>query len=377
MMIPTGMVLAQTPFNDILSGTNQKDTLKSKDGNDIVLGFGNDPGGGNKPETLDGGNGNDELIGDANVFVPLQPPVGAPGDDKLNGGNGDDFIAADQGDDELIGGQGAGEDVMHGGAGNDGLVGGNGDDELHGGSGDDVLQGGNGDDFLFGGLNDDDLTGGNGADFLDGGFGNDICRVTEGLDTWVNCETVVDENTGEPIGGAPPPPPTPGPGDSDSDGLTDDDETNIHGTDPFNPDTDGDGLSDGAEVNTHLTDPLNMDSDSDGLSDGVEVGNGTDPNDPNDPPSTPTTFDVQPIIDEVQLELSLSNKDRNQLTTSLNTAQSAADDGDLPTACSKIGQFDQRVNRLLDRENVTEAVGLGWLADSNAIQVEHCGATPI
>lgn len=36
--------------------------------------------------------------------------------------------------------------------------------------------------------------------------------------------------------------------DSDGDGLTDDDEINIHGTDPNNPDTDGDGFNDGVEV---------------------------------------------------------------------------------------------------------------------------------
>ena len=36
--------------------------------------------------------------------------------------------------------------------------------------------------------------------------------------------------------------------DSDGDGLSDGDETDIHGTDPTNPDTDGDGSTDGAEV---------------------------------------------------------------------------------------------------------------------------------
>jgi len=36
--------------------------------------------------------------------------------------------------------------------------------------------------------------------------------------------------------------------DSDGDGLSDDDEINIYGTDPFNPDTDGDTWEDGPEV---------------------------------------------------------------------------------------------------------------------------------
>ena len=61
------------------------------------------------------------------------------------------------------------------------------------------------------------------------------------------------------------------PVDSDGDGLTDDDEINIHHTDPHNWDTDGDGLSDGDEVNVHKTNPLNPDTDGDGLLDGDEV----------------------------------------------------------------------------------------------------------
>jgi hypothetical protein len=59
--------------------------------------------------------------------------------------------------------------------------------------------------------------------------------------------------------------------DSDNDGLDDNDETNIHGTDPENPDTDSDNLSDGDEVNTHQTNPLLADSDSDGMPDDFEV----------------------------------------------------------------------------------------------------------
>lgn len=59
--------------------------------------------------------------------------------------------------------------------------------------------------------------------------------------------------------------------DSDGDGLSDWEEINVHGTDPFNPDTDGDGLSDGDEVKVFRTDPLNPDTDYDGLSDGAEV----------------------------------------------------------------------------------------------------------
>jgi len=89
--------------------------------------------------------------------------------------------------------------------------------------------------------------------------------------------------------------------DTDNDGLTDDDEINIHGTDPNDPDTDDDGMEDGAEVrngldpnsdvgddgasgdpdsddltnidevNVHSTDPLDDDSDDDTLTDGDEI----------------------------------------------------------------------------------------------------------
>ena len=72
--------------------------------------------------------------------------------------------------------------------------------------------------------------------------------------------------------------------DSDGDGLSDSDEVNVHGTDPFDADSDDDGLGDGAEVNVHGTDPLLADSDGDGFGDGVEVAAGSDPNDPGSTP---------------------------------------------------------------------------------------------
>ena len=78
------------------------------------------------------------------------------------------------------------------------------------------------------------------------------------------------------------------PPDTDGDRLSDEDEINIHGTDPNDPDSDGDLLSDGTEVlGTNPTDPNDADSDNDGLNDGVEDANGngafdegeTNPND--------------------------------------------------------------------------------------------------
>jgi len=359
LLIPTGVAFAVitgtgTPGNDILYGTDKKDTkLQGKDGNDIVLGLGNDPAPGPpKPESLQGGNGNDELVGDVDVLGLCPGDCGgAPGVDKLDGGTGDDFVVGDEFNDELIGGNGAGEDVLFGSAGDDGIVGGNGDDEAHGGFGNDVILGGNGNDFLFGDHGDDDIAGGNGQDFIDGGFGHDICRVVVGSDTWVNCEVIVDDNTGEEI------PEPPSAGDADGDGLTDDDEINIYLTDPNNPDTDGDGLNDGTEVSM-----------------------GTDPLDPNDPPPpTPTTFDVSGLITQVNNLTSppIKVKDQNQMLSKLTVAQEDADLGDLPGACQSMNNFDKIVERLLKQGNVIQAEGDQLLIDSNIIQVEHCGATPI
>jgi len=67
--------------------------------------------------------------------------------------------------------------------------------------------------------------------------------------------------------------------DTDGDGLSDQDEINIHGTDPNRADTDGDGLSDGAEITLYGTDPRSVDTDGDSLSDADEINDhGTNPN---------------------------------------------------------------------------------------------------
>ena len=66
--------------------------------------------------------------------------------------------------------------------------------------------------------------------------------------------------------------------DHDNDGLSDENETQIYGTDPYDSDTDDDGLNDYDEVMVYGTDPLSSDSDLDGLSDLVEVSStGTNP----------------------------------------------------------------------------------------------------
>jgi uncharacterized repeat protein (TIGR02543 family) len=59
--------------------------------------------------------------------------------------------------------------------------------------------------------------------------------------------------------------------DDDNDGCSDEDETNIHHTNPKLADSDGDGLTDLAEIESHHTNPNLADSDNDGLRDGEEI----------------------------------------------------------------------------------------------------------
>ena len=59
--------------------------------------------------------------------------------------------------------------------------------------------------------------------------------------------------------------------DHDDDGLEDVNETEIWGTDPYDPDTDGDGLNDYEEVMNYGTNPLSSDSDLDGVGDLEEI----------------------------------------------------------------------------------------------------------
>ena len=85
------------------------------------------------------------------------------------------------------------------------------------------------------------------------------------------------------------------PVDTDGDGLSDDDEINIHGTDPNVVDTDGDGLDDGTEVGLG-TEPFNADTDGDGLNDGDELGAGADPLNPDtDGDGKPDGTDPNPL----------------------------------------------------------------------------------
>jgi len=64
--------------------------------------------------------------------------------------------------------------------------------------------------------------------------------------------------------------------DIDGDGLTDGEEINIYGTDPFDTDSNDNGIPDGAEILLGA-DPLLADNDDDGLSGPLEVAIGTNP----------------------------------------------------------------------------------------------------
>lgn len=87
--------------------------------------------------------------------------------------------------------------------------------------------------------------------------------------------------------------------DSDGDTLSDVDEINIYGTDPYNADTDNDAIDDDSELNYWGEDwnldsdndgtinILDDDSDNDGMTDAIEISQGTDPR---DSASFPTTI---------------------------------------------------------------------------------------
>jgi len=199
--------------NDIIIGTKKDNVrdikISGSGGADSLLGCGGD-------DVITGGNGDDELVGDEDIFADTFDDTCdgvTPGQDDLDGGNAEDYITGGGEDDDLSGGSGAGRDELFGGDGDDVLSGGNGHDDMDGGPGDDLMFGGNGNDYLRGGPGNDILQGGNGADimeggdgndelfskgggFLDGGPGFDICHVDSSSDIFMNCEQVVDSQSG-------------------------------------------------------------------------------------------------------------------------------------------------------------------------------------
>ena len=96
--------------------------------------------------------------------------------------------------------------------------------------------------------------------------------------------------------------------DADGDGLTDQDETNIYGTDPDQGDTDSDGMPDGWEVEYDLeplTDDAMNDPDGDGLNNLQEYQISTDPNDSDtDNDGLNDLEDENPLIPDTTPEIS-------------------------------------------------------------------------
>lgn len=116
-----------------------------------------------------------------NLTSKIAHPASANGSANLVlGTTGADTISSLGGTDCIVG---RGEnDTLQGGAGVDILLGGTGNDTLFGNGGNDALYGGEGDDSLYGG---------NQRDHLDGGPGYDVCDGENGVDTFANCEVMI------------------------------------------------------------------------------------------------------------------------------------------------------------------------------------------
>jgi Ca2+-binding RTX toxin-like protein len=169
---------------NIITGTDNGETLTGTDGDDVVFGKGGDDfiylldgtidvaEGGEGDDYVEGGEGQDVVYGGPGADHLL----GAAGDDVIYGGHnvndgpGDDWIEGGEGNDTLVGGLGS--DLVEGGAGNDSIA----DDK----GGSDELYGGDGDDFIslsrFSGMAGT-------VSEMDGGIGDDqfaIGALTEG-----------------------------------------------------------------------------------------------------------------------------------------------------------------------------------------------------
>jgi Ca2+-binding RTX toxin-like protein len=196
-------VTPTSPFSadgEELNGTEDKDLILGKNGNNIVNAYGGDDvifeDGGN--DIIYAGDGNDVVYsGDDNdlAFGEAGNDIvyAGKGDDIVLAGDGNDVVFADLGNDIVFGDEG--NDFISGGFGNDVLSGDTGNDELYGESGNDALFGGDGDDKIVGLDGYDRLDGGAGDDMLDGGADEDEMIGGVGNDTYVvdNIADVVTE----------------------------------------------------------------------------------------------------------------------------------------------------------------------------------------
>jgi RTX calcium-binding nonapeptide repeat (4 copies) len=142
--------IAAGPVNALVGAGPQDDAIRTRDGNDVVLGGAGDDeiDAGNGDNVVDGGAGNDKI-------------AAGSGNDHVQGGAGDDEIDAGDGDNRVSGG--AGNDTIRTGSGRDHISGGSGNDTIHAGGGNDrILLGvkapeGDGNDTIFGGAGADEF----------------------------------------------------------------------------------------------------------------------------------------------------------------------------------------------------------------------------
>lgn len=220
-IIIAGNIIIGTPCDDLIIGTHDTDIIDGLGGNDMIVGLrgydalvgnaGNDQllgmtlpplGGETNGNILVGGAGNDVL----NAAGTLERLDGGDGDDVLIG-NGDDNLRGGAGNDRLSGGTlasgGSGDDTITGTLADDRLSGNAGQDRIEGSAGHDTIDGGDDRDFLFGNLGDDIIRGGNGNDLIQAHLGNDQVFGGEGDDRieffWGGIDTGEGENGNDRI----------------------------------------------------------------------------------------------------------------------------------------------------------------------------------
>jgi hypothetical protein len=205
-----GLVLTGDSGNDSLVGGEGIDAIRGGPGDDTLLGLGGndtlEPGSRGGSDSLDGGEGIDVARYDA-LAVGVSVDLAISGPQGQGGSLGDSFTEVEN----VLGTKEA--DVLRGDAG---------PNALSGREGADVLEGRGGPDILFAGEGDDSL------DVRDGGPDLASCGDNEdtviadppGIDTMVDCETVLsaqppgagdDTPPAAPAQPGAPPPPLPGP----------------------------------------------------------------------------------------------------------------------------------------------------------------------